>query len=152
MLDSHVYMDDSFNGIVGGMGVCTVLLGNQCNPSSDDNVSIEGGSGEMLSWGFSQSIAEITLEMGDDSHFDFSFGSFEYNIGSGWLSATTDTNGMATLLLGGSGQIDFRAAGNEVSDHFYIRNASTTEVPVPAAVWLFGSGLIGLAGLARRKT
>ena len=25
-------------------------------------------------------------------------------------------------------------------------------VPVPAAVWLFGSGLIGLAGIARRKT
>jgi hypothetical protein len=24
-------------------------------------------------------------------------------------------------------------------------------VPVPAAVWLFGSGLIGLVGLARRK-
>ncbi|MEN8108052.1 MAG: VPLPA-CTERM sorting domain-containing protein, partial [Pseudomonadota bacterium] len=24
-------------------------------------------------------------------------------------------------------------------------------VPVPAAVWLFGSGLIGLAGVARRK-
>ncbi len=26
-----------------------------------------------------------------------------------------------------------------------------TTVPVPAAIWLFGSGLIGLAGLARRK-
>ena len=26
-----------------------------------------------------------------------------------------------------------------------------TAVPVPAAVWLFGSGLIGLAGVARRK-
>jgi len=25
-------------------------------------------------------------------------------------------------------------------------------VPVPAAVWLFGSGLLGLAGIARRKT
>ncbi|MCK5092950.1 MAG: VPLPA-CTERM sorting domain-containing protein, partial [Gammaproteobacteria bacterium] len=24
-------------------------------------------------------------------------------------------------------------------------------VPVPAAVWLFGSGLIGLVGFARRK-
>ena len=24
-------------------------------------------------------------------------------------------------------------------------------VPVPAAVWLFGSGLIGLLGVARRK-
>jgi len=27
----------------------------------------------------------------------------------------------------------------------------TSVVPVPAAVWLFGSGLIGLAGFARRK-
>jgi len=26
-----------------------------------------------------------------------------------------------------------------------------TVVPVPAAVWLFGSGLIGLVGVARRK-
>ena len=24
-------------------------------------------------------------------------------------------------------------------------------VPVPAAVWLFGSGLVGLAGVARRR-
>lgn len=28
----------------------------------------------------------------------------------------------------------------------------TTAVLVPAAVWLFGSGLLGLAGVARRKT
>ncbi len=30
-------------------------------------------------------------------------------------------------------------------------NFSITPVPVPAAVWLFGSGLIGLIGVARRK-
>ena len=29
--------------------------------------------------------------------------------------------------------------------------AGSTVVPVPAAVWLFGSGLIGLFGIARRK-
>ena len=29
--------------------------------------------------------------------------------------------------------------------------ASVSAVPVPAAVWLFGSGLVGLAGVARRK-
>ena len=29
---------------------------------------------------------------------------------------------------------------------------SVAVVPVPAAVWLFGSGLLGLAGIARRKT
>lgn len=30
--------------------------------------------------------------------------------------------------------------------------ASLSAVPVPAAVWLFGSGLLGLVGLARKKT
>ncbi len=29
---------------------------------------------------------------------------------------------------------------------------SVSAVPVPAAVWLFGSGLLGLAGVARRKS
>jgi len=33
----------------------------------------------------------------------------------------------------------------------YLVQASPVPVPVPAAVWLFGSGLIGLAGIARRK-
>jgi hypothetical protein len=35
----------------------------------------------------------------------------------------------------------------------YFDNVSVTveAVPVPAAVWLFGSGLIGLIGIARRK-
>ena len=35
---------------------------------------------------------------------------------------------------------------------YLVREASLSAVPVPAAVWLFGSGLIGLIGLARRKT
>ncbi len=35
---------------------------------------------------------------------------------------------------------------------FGIRTTQALEpVPVPAAVWLFGSGLLGLAGIARRK-
>ena len=28
---------------------------------------------------------------------------------------------------------------------------SVSEVPVPAAIWLFGSGLLGLIGISRRK-
>lgn len=33
----------------------------------------------------------------------------------------------------------------------YSGNASISSVPLPATTWLFGSGLIGLVGLARRK-
>ncbi len=32
-----------------------------------------------------------------------------------------------------------------------VQSGDVSAVPVPAAVWLFGSGLIGLIGLARRK-
>lgn len=39
------------------------------------------------------------------------------------------------------------------TDRIYVTNFAITEtvVPVPAAVWLFGSGLLGLIGIARRK-
>jgi hypothetical protein len=32
-----------------------------------------------------------------------------------------------------------------------VLTAKASVVPVPAAVWLFASGLIGLAGIGRRK-
>ena len=40
------------------------------------------------------------------------------------------------------------------STHWYawaVRDGDVAAVPIPAAAWLFGSGLIGLMGLARRK-
>ncbi len=47
--------------------------------------------------------------------------------------------------------------GNEIALHwgFTCQNdvieGSISTVPVPAAAWLFGTGLIGLVGIARRK-
>ena len=49
--------------------------------------------------------------------------------------------------------VEFGTFGFEpmaVLDVFELR-AFATPVPVPAAVWLFGSGLLGLIGVARRK-
>lgn len=39
----------------------------------------------------------------------------------------------------------------ESSGVTYVVDVRPSAVPVPAAVWLFGSGLVGLAGLARRR-
>lgn len=50
------------------------------------------------------------------------------------------------------GELTFDAAGNlymVAQDQLSIVKLSS--VPVPAAVWLFGSGLLGLMGMARRK-
>jgi len=42
---------------------------------------------------------------------------------------------------------------NKISDFpaWAVRNGDISSVPVPAAVWLFGSGLLSLIGLAKRK-
>ena len=54
------------------------------------------------------------------------------------------------------GNVDYAAIFTPLRDTDYSNVAYATwaesaSVPVPAAVWLFGSGLIGLIGLARRK-
>jgi len=36
-------------------------------------------------------------------------------------------------------------------NHPYLDNVVLSSVPIPPSVWLFGSGLIGLVGMARRK-
>ena len=41
--------------------------------------------------------------------------------------------------------------GSTAQDAFEFSNLSATPVPIPAAAWLLGSGLLGLFGLARRK-
>jgi len=40
---------------------------------------------------------------------------------------------------------------NCTTSAFFAGSMSVSQVPIPAAVWLFGSGLIGLAAVTRRK-
>jgi hypothetical protein len=41
---------------------------------------------------------------------------------------------------------------NNGEDELWLTDVQWAVVPVPAAIWLFGSGLIGLIGVARRKS
>jgi len=54
----------------------------------------------------------------------------------------------ATIAFGFAGS---GLAGDQPDIYFDITTAPVTTVPVPAAVWLFGSGLLGMIGIARRK-
>ena len=56
--------------------------------------------------------------------------------------------GPVTLIDGISGNDTSMNFGNILHPNIRV-NVNT--VPIPAAVWLFGSGLIGLIGIARRK-
>jgi len=54
----------------------------------------------------------------------------------------------AYTLAGDTGALQAFIEKKEVGVEIDI---TTTVIPVPAAVWLFGSGLLGLIGIARRK-
>lgn len=82
--------------------------------------------------------------------------------GKVWAAADSQTSPTGTagvtlntiLTAGGNNYLTFVMGGNApLSSTGAAKNfqAAVSVVPVPAAVYLFGSGLIGLAGLARRK-
>jgi len=48
-------------------------------------------------------------------------------------------------------RIDFISQKSKIGLAFNNFSPTTTVVPVPAAIWLFGSGMLGLIGVARRK-
>lgn len=70
--------------------------------------------------------------------------------GTGNLSVSRQwvlSPGFYSLVYGGNPSFDLGQTGQ----HEFSATLTTAPVPIPAAIYLFGSGLIGLAGLARRK-
>jgi len=48
----------------------------------------------------------------------------------------------------------YQGSSNKSNSYYgwAVRSGDVSAVPVPAAMWLFGSGLLGLVGVARRKS
>lgn len=91
-----------------------------------------------------------TLALGNNVHSLLHINSTSFTVsraveilnGSSWVAALPYYNSLQTAFGAPGTQSDF-------STGFYWEN-SVSAVPIPAAVWLFGSGLIGLIGIARR--
>jgi len=97
----------------------------------------------------------------------FSSDSYDSNHINYALDLLTNTEMVVDFTLDGMGALYMTNLNYEgISDTLYLHDRSGEEVfsidnasiafgvsavPVPAAVWLFGSGLIGLIGIARRK-
>ena len=64
------------------------------------------------------------------------------------LAATSNSRGFGSVTPF-NGVVAYFDIGSGNSLH--VTGYSVSSVPVPAAIWLFGSGLIGLIGFARRK-
>jgi hypothetical protein len=149
----------------------TIVNGNVAwglNPTDGFSASDGVGVVDLSSFGASSTTGTVEqgLSTGIGTQYLFSFdiqgGVANVSIGgssltlsqggtsNSWTSYTSEFTATTTLSLlsianGGQSQIEF------------IDNVSVTEVnvppavPVPAAVWLFGTALIGLVGFSKRR-
>jgi len=94
------------------------------------------GAGPQAGWGLTNTGPFSNLQAG------------VYRSATEYAPNTSDAWGF-DMNNGGQG-----SAGKTVTSYawaVYSGDVSVSAVPVPAAVWLFGSGLLGLIGMARRR-
>jgi hypothetical protein len=162
---NFAYLDGPSGRLAGGLGVCSVLNGgDQCNPSSDDNVTvgeavgINFGTGNLTSVIFRGTTIGGTNShqlLADGSTFLFSLNGLDFKQGTVGAGGVWDATGGAGLaLINGTG-IFFAVDNYE----FYIASAEynggppdggPNPVPLPAGGLLLLTALGGL-GVARKR-
>ncbi len=122
------------------------------------DMSVTNFSGQALTFSFDYDIIAIASATGDDATADVLvellgagivdiLAEASANSISGPVSDSDNQVGSFSFTLGNSKKQIFTGVAGGVVDSIGAASA----VPVPAAVWLFGSGLLGLVGIARRK-
>lgn len=152
----NAYLDEYSGGLAGGLGVCkTLTTGNQCAPNSDDNVS--GSERLILTFDQTVTITDTWFRNGDHGTSFYSDpNSTSDNILGIWIDniyqGAFPLASLFTLDLTGTTFWFDNISGSSAADKvFYISQMNVSAVPVPAAVWLFGSGIAGLIGFGKRK-
>ena len=153
-----------------GLGVCKDLVAgastgadtgsgtNKCSPSSDDNVT----NHEYLDFTFDEDVTVENLWF-DNNHDGGFVNGDQVNIGIVGLGLTAfdlalgyapgqpypqaGMNGIGSFFVA-KGNI-LRVAFN--NQQFYISGMEVNPVPVPAALWLFGTAIAGLFGFGQRR-
>lgn len=161
---SGTYSLTLLNGATPPPGV--VLGTSTTNPSNAWSFTFSGGSGSfsaaggMLTTGFSYTpISGALVDNGDGTYT----GSYSFGFGPAPAVATTTTwdvtlvGSTVTLVTldtepNGINGTSFTNIFGTISPVMNgTATGSVSAVPIPAAAWLLGSGLLGLAGVARRR-
>jgi hypothetical protein len=126
------------NTILGTLGTAEGNLFNQVNATLAGNNSIVAAAGQT------GGAIDITLVNG---HFGQSpqstVGALDSSLNFYLFSSAAGGNATPSRL--------FVFNDLQLSATGILSSVASTEVPLPAAVWLFGSGLLGMAGIGRRR-
>jgi len=101
-------------------------------------------------WTLTFDFAVTNLTLKTDGYDPSDLGEIQYFNGSTLLGSVF-VDGDLTFDLGSAVITSLHYVDNSDGAGFSFGDFQYTVVPVPAAVWLFGSGFIGLVGFAGRK-
>lgn len=131
-------IESNVSDLINGTGTGLTIFDDLADGSAYGAATLTAGAGGNIPVN-TNSLINVNLTGANAiTDIDFSLNGL-FAIG-GYLSTIDSTN--QEVLFSGTGGPDFFKS---------VLTIETTIVPVPAAAWLFGSGLIGLIGVARRK-
>lgn len=142
----------------GGLETATLITLESTPPGDPNGTSGSGDIGTTVTFGTQGTIGSGTIDLASFSPITnlLTIGGWQVDLTSMLIVDQT----ASVLNLSGDGQLtgngyDPTAATWTLSSNdagsSYSMTVTASPVPVPAAVWLFGSGLIGLVGVARRR-
>ena len=137
----------------------SVTFANSYATGTLDNPFFYNGhleSGELLQIDFYENIGDATpfesFLMSESGGYIRSWTDWNWVDGGDYFVPWTDLEGSVVfIMLSGEAELFMPSLSITVDGNEYLTNLSVAAVPVPAAVWLFGSGLISLVGFARSK-
>jgi len=127
--------------------------------TSPIDVASNDGAGNVLldmsGWAITWNGIELIPMGGDAANFGTRGGTINTSFAT--MVCATDCSDGDTYVLDYAAQVPKGDTSNFGSVPYFLHLEGTitgtlpAAVPVPAAVWLFGSGLLGLAGFAKRR-
>lgn len=129
-----------------------ILFGSNTNGDHVQYYGMEVGDGNMTT-----TVTKLTAQPENSTHdVTYSFAQVDFSDGTVDLSGATwisGVNSLTTLLLANAQYV--LSVTSETASHvrseFSSQLSSVSAVPLPAAVWLFGSALAGFMTLSNRR-